>query len=163
MCPRYGRGLPGERINVLAPYGRKTNITMISAISIKKVEAAMYGEWAANTEIFLHFITCYLAPILEKRHVVVMDNVPFHTNNKIREAIEATGAKLVMLSPYSPEFNPIELMWSKLKTYLRTSSARTLRQFNKSVQVAYKSITASDLRGWFKHCGYIDQSFREAL
>lgn len=163
MTPRYGRGRPGERVNILAPYGRKTNMTMISAISIRKVEAAMYGEWAANAEIFLHFIETNLVPVLKKRHVVVMDNVPFHLNDKIVKAIEGTGAKVVMLPPYSPELNPIECMWSKLKTYMRKISARTPRQFKKSIRVAYKKINGSDLKGWFNHCGYIDQFFREPL
>lgn len=163
MVPRYGRGLPGERISVFAPYGRKTNMTMISAISIKQVEAALYGEWAANGEIFLHFIENCLCPVIKKRHVVVMDNVPFHLNDNIRRAIESKGARLIFLPPYSPELNPIEQMWSKLKNYLRKVSAREPKEFKRAIKIAYQNIQTSDLGSWFKHCGYVDQYFREPL
>lgn len=99
MAPVYGRGYPGERVNILTAYGRRTNLTLISAISIRKVEAAMYGEWAANTEIFLHFVQNDLAPVLKKQHVVVMDNVPFHLNEKIINVIEETGGKSSLATP----------------------------------------------------------------
>lgn len=157
MQLEYGRGKIGERISAAAPFNRGTKITMIGAISIKCIEAALYGEWATNAEIFLTFITECLCPVLRKNHVVVMDNVAFHQAAGVEEAINATGAKLLYLPPYSPELNPIEMMWSKIKNFLRKKSARTLETFQVAIQSAFQAVMPQDLDGWFQHAGYEDQ------
>lgn len=154
MAPRYGRGYKKSRVCYAVPFNRGNRLTLISAISIKKVEAALYGEWSANGEIFLHFIEECLCPVLRKGQVVVMDNVPFHQVIGIQEAIEKVGAKLVYLPPYSPDLNPIELMWSKIKNYLRRASARDLEKFKIAIKAAYENIEQADLNNWFRHCGY---------
>ena len=154
MRPEYGRGKIGKRITAAVPFNRGSKITMIGAISTLCVEAALYGEWAANTEIFLTFITDCLCPVLRKNHVVVMDNVAFHQAAGVKEAIAATGAKLLYLPPYSPELNPIEMMWSKIKNWLRKKSARTLETFQLAIQSAFKAVITQDLTGWFRHAGY---------
>ncbi len=154
MSPRYGRAYGKERAIVKAPYKRGNQMTMIVAISIKKVEAALYGEWNANTEIFSTFIEEHLCPLLKKRHVVVMDNVGFHKSEKVISQIEATGAKCLYLPPYHPELNPIEEMWSKVKSILRKLSARNLEDFKKAIKVAFESVVDRDLLGWFQHAGY---------
>jgi len=163
MRPEYGRGKKGKRITTAAPFNRGSKMTMIGAISINCVEAALYGEWAANTEIFLTFITKCLCPVLRKNHVVVMDNVAFHQAAGVKEAIIATGAKLLYLPPYSPELNPIEMMWSKIKNFLRKKSARTLETFQVAIQSAFQDVMPQDLNGWFRHAGYEDQQFWEPL
>jgi transposase len=154
MAPLYGRGYCGERVAASVPFNRGNRLTMISAISFEKVEAALYGEWATNGEIFLNFIVKSLCPVLKKRHFVIMDNVAFHQVCGVKDAIESTGAKLIYLPPYSPDLNPIEPMWGKIKNCLRKESARTLDKFAKSIKIAFTSIQSVDLAGWYKHCGY---------
>jgi transposase len=154
MAPLYGRCYGGERIMKAVPFNRGRTFTMLSAISFTKVEAALYGEWAANGELFLAFIEKCLCPVLQNRHVVIMDNVAFHKIYGVKEAIESTGARLIYLPPYSPDLNPIEQMWSKIKTCLRKNSARTLRKFASSIKTAFINIRATDLENWYKHCGY---------
>jgi len=154
MVPRYGRAQGAERAIITAPYQRGNQITMISAISLEKVEAAMYGSWNANSEIFTIFVEEHLCPVLEKRHVVVMDNVGFHKSEKVISLIESTGAKCVYLPPYHPELNPIEEMWSKIKSILRKLCARDLGNFKKAIRQAFEAIESKDLLGWFQHAGY---------
>lgn len=154
MVPLYGRGYSGERVVKAVPFNRGKSFTMLSAISFTKVEAAVYGEWAANGEIFLEFIKKCLCPVLQARHVVVMDNVAFHKVSGVKEAVELTGAKLIYLPPYSPDLNPIEQMWSKIKTCLRKESARTVSKFASSIKIAFTNIEESDLKNWYGHCGY---------
>ncbi len=154
MAPLYGRGYGGERVAEVVPFNRGSSLTMLSAISFTKIEAALYGEWATNGEIFLEFIEKCLCPVLQSRHVVIMDNVAFHKISGAKEAIESTGAKLIYLPPYSPDLNPIELMWSKIKICLRKESARTLGKFASSIKIAFTNISAIDLKNWYSHCGY---------
>jgi hypothetical protein len=145
MAPLYGRAKGGKRVFAAVPFNRGNRITMLSAISFNKVVAALYGEWAADGEIFLNFVINCICPMLEKHHVVVMDNVAFHQVFGVREAIEATGAKLIYLPPYSPDLNPIEQMWGKVKNYLRKEAARTLDKFAISIKAAFMSIKPTDL------------------
>jgi len=154
MVPRYGRAYGSTRATISAPYQRGNQLTMIGAISVEKVEAAMYGQWAANGDIFTTFIEDSLCPILTKEHVVVMDNVGFHKSEKVIELINSVGAQCVFLPPYHPELNPIEEMWSKIKSILRKQSARTLSTFKKAIRFAFESICDTDLLGWFQHAGY---------
>lgn len=153
MSPRYGRAYAGERATTYTPYHRGNKLTMISAISVNEVEAAMYLEGSADGETFLHFLEKHLCPVLKAHHTVVMDNVSFHKVKGVTQMIEATGAQIEYLPPYHPEFNPIEEMWSKLKLILRQRSARTLRDFKKSIKHAFQGIVKSDLEGWYKHAG----------
>jgi transposase len=154
MAPLYGRAPGGKRAVDAVPFNRGNRLTMLSAISFEKVEAALYGEWAADGEIFLNFIMRCLCPVLQKRHIVIMDNVAFHQVHGVEEAIKSTGAKLIYLPPYSPDLNPIEQMWGKVKTCLRKESARTLDKFAISIKVAFMSIQPTDLANWYRHCGY---------
>jgi transposase len=153
----YGRGYKQTRVRHPVPVNRGNRLTLISAISVQKVEAAVYGEWPANGEIFLNFIEKCLCPVLRKGQVVVMDNVAFHRVSGVQEAIEKQGASLVYLPPYSPELNPIEAMWGKIKSSLRKASARTLDKFEAAIKTAFESIQAVDLNNWFRYSGYVAQ------
>jgi len=93
-------------------------------------------------------------PVLRPGQVVVMDNLSAHKAREVHEAITAAGCRLLYLPPYSPEFNPIELCWSKLKTLLRTAAARTKEALEEALAAVIEQITAADARGWFAHCGY---------
>jgi len=143
MTPRYGRAYGQSRAVASAPYQHGNHITMISAISLDGIEAALYGEWAADGDVFSTFIEKCLCPKLQPRHHVIMDNVSFHKSEKVTALIQAHGAKVIFLPPYSPELNPIEEMWSKIKILLRKHSARNIHAFKKAIKIAYKSITSS--------------------
>jgi len=125
MSSAYARIEGGQRIKMPVPVERGPQYSMIGAISIKKVEAALYGAWATNGEIFYSFIEKSLLPKLKPRHIVIMDNVKFHLQDRIKNLIKSKGAKIIFLPPYSPDFNPIENMWSKVKNKLRKLSPRT--------------------------------------
>jgi len=154
MSNAYARIEGGQRIKMPVPFDHGPQYSMIGAISINKVEAALYGEWATNGEIFFSFVERSLLPQLKPKHTVIMDNVKFHLQARIKEAIESKGAKIIFLPPYSPDLNPIENMWSKVKNTLRKLAPRTARAFKKSIRIAFEEITKTDLAGWFKHCGY---------
>lgn len=163
MHPIYGRAYGSERATITAPYHRGNYMTILGAISLDGIKAVTYTEGAGNASIFAYFIENFLCPTLHPKNVVVMDNVAFHKSERIKSVIENTGAKLIYSPPYSPEFNPIEEMWSKVKSRLRKISARTKETFKKGIKEALLSITNSDLFGWFNHAGYIDQDFRNML
>lgn len=163
MHPIYGRAPGAQRANISAPHRRGNYITILGAISIKGIESVSYTDGPGNSEVFSCFIGNYLCPILTSKHVVVMDNVPFHKSETIKNMIESTGAKLIYSPPYSPEFNPIEEMWSKIKSLMRKFAARTKNEFHRAITKALQAVTQSDLFGWFNHSGYIDQDFRKLL
>jgi len=154
MCRDYARAVGGSRIKMPKPFIRGNNISIISAISFEKVITALYGEWATDGEIFLTFIENCLVPHLKSGHVVIMDNIAFHKTDAVKNAIEKTGAILEYLPGYSPDFSPIENMWSKIKTILRRIMPRTINQFKSAISESFESITQKDLHEWYRHCGY---------
>ena len=154
MASTYGRAKGSNRVKMPVPFNRGPQFSMIGAVSTEKVEAALYGEWATDGDIFTTFIEQQLVPQLNTEHLVIMDNVKFHKQANIAEIIALTGAKIVFLPPYSPDFSPIEKMWSKIKNILRKLSPRTLEEFQNSIQIAFKEIRKIDLVAWFKCCGY---------
>ena len=154
MTTNYARAAAGKRISMPAPANRGTNISIIGAISTTGVEAALYGEWSTNGDIFETFIGTQLLPVLSKSSVVIMDNVKFHGSEKVKDLVDSVGAKIIFLPPYSPDLNPIEPMWSKLKNILRREEPRTFNEFKKSIKTAFQAVTENDLIGWYEHCGY---------
>lgn len=154
MALDYARAKSGQRIAMPKPFIRGSKISLIGAISAKGVEAALYGEWATDADIFYHFIKNNLCPKLNKNNIVLLDNVSFHKNLQVEEAILSTGATIDFLPPYSPEFNPIEMVWSFVKNILREMEARTLKAFQKSLKFALEEISTAKLTGWYDHAGY---------
>jgi transposase len=114
----------------------------------------MTVEGATDTDVFCAYVSEVLSATLEFGDIVVMDNLSAHKTQKVRELIEARGARLVHLPPYSPDFNPIERCWSKIKIFLRAAKARTSERLDEAIKKAFETITESDARAWFKHCGY---------
>ena len=110
-------------------------------------------EGAIDGELFRLFVARALVPVRWPGAVVVIDNLSLHKAAGVREAIEAVGARLVYLPPYSPDLNPIELAWSKLKSYLRKAAARATKALNKALREAIAAISPSDAQGYFTHCG----------
>jgi transposase len=154
MESSYARAEGSKRIKMPCPFNRGPKLSIIGGISTKKIEAALYGEWSTDGEIFFTFIEKQLVPQLEAENIVVMDNVKFHLQERVRKAIESEGAKAIFLPPYSPDFSPIEKMWSKIKNTLPKLKARTLKEFHKAIRIAFKEVSESDLINWFKCCGY---------
>lgn len=163
MSRRYGRIEGGLRLAFGQPYHRGNKYSIIGAISQKEVIAAGYGGGSVDGDFFVYFMEHFLCPKLRQGDCVIMDNVSFHKIGKVKEAIERKGAELIFLPPYSPELSPIENMWSKLKTKLRTLSARCEDTFKEAIKVSFDSIQKSDLLSWYKHCGYSDQILMEPL
>ena len=155
MCPHYGRAEGGERVHAAKPYDRGKNISIIGAIGLVGVICAMYGQWATDSMAFLSFVQTMLVPHLRPGHIVILDNVNFHKHRQVREAIERAGARLLFLPPYSPDLSPIELMWSKLKHYLKRKAARTMADFHQALLEAFETLTDYDFEAWFDDCGYI--------
>lgn len=154
LCREYARTLGGARIKLPKPHARGNYYSLIGALGLTGIKAAMYGKWATNGDIFLTYIQDYLAPQLKEGDIVLMDNVNFHKSTAVKECIESQGATLVFLPPYSPDLSPIENMWSKIKSVMRRLAPRTEKQFKQAVKKAFNSINPTDIIGWFEHCGY---------
>jgi transposase len=129
-------------------------MTTLGALSLRGLEAVMTVESATDGEVFLTFLEQVLGPKLQAGDVVVMDNLSAHKVKGVRELIAASGAELLYLPPYSPDFNPIEQAWSKLEQLLRAAKARTAEALDQAVTEALKAITADNAAAWFRHCGY---------
>lgn len=154
MTPQYGRALAGQRLLDTVPGGHWNTTTMISAIRLEGVATAMVTEGATNTLVFTGFLESFLVPALRPGDIVVMDNLSSHKASYVAEAIEAVGAEVWYLPPYSPDFNPIELMWSKVKSHLCRIAARTKQTLITAIGKALNAVTPEDLTGWFTHDGY---------
>ena len=154
MERRYGRSLRGERAVGSAPVNYGPNVSVIGAVRQEGVVTALAVEGATDSELFLAFTERVLAPELRAGDVVVMDNLSAHKTKGVREAIEAVGAHLLYQPPYSPDFNPIEQCWSKLKHFLRTTAARNKEALYQALAQGFNLISTQDLAGWFQFCGY---------
>jgi transposase len=154
MTRLYGRAPRGHRVVGSIPKNWGHNVTLLAALSTTGVEATMTIEGATDTDVFCAYLSEVLSPTLRTGDIVVMDNLSAHKAQRVRELIEARGARLVYLPPYSPDFNPIERCWSKIKTALRAAKARTSERLNEAIKQAFETVTEADARAWFTHCGY---------
>ena len=127
---------------------------MIGAIDRGGVVAAMTIDGSTDGEVFLAFVEQVLVPELHDGDIVIMDNLGAHKTKAVKDAIVGAKAELIYLPPYSPDLSPIELFWSKIKTFLRTQAARTREKLDDYISAALELVKVSDLLGWFKHCGY---------
>jgi transposase len=150
----YGRAPRGERAVGSTPINYGQNVTLIGALGSNGLDALLTIEGATDGEVFRAYTERVLCPTLRAGDIVVMDNLGAHKVSGIREAIEARGAELIYLPPYSPDLSPIERRWSKMKTALRAMGARTRRKLERAIKRALETITQSDALGWFAHCGY---------
>ncbi len=154
MTRLYGRCSKSSRLHAAAPCGRWRTTTMISSVRLNGSTACMTIEGATNSEIFYQYIKEILLPTLSPGDIVIMDNLSAHKNVRTLELMEAKGIQVRFLPAYSPDFNPIELMWSKVKTLLRKAEARTPEALLEAVGNALKKVSPKDVLGWFAHCGY---------
>lgn len=154
MVALYARALRGQRVYDPQPPKGK-NISMIGAMTLQAgLIAGLSFDGGTNGDLFLWSIEELLVPHLWPGAVVVMDNLSAHKVAGVAEAIAAAGARLVYLPPYSPDFNPIENLWSKFKTHLRAVGARTKETLYDALKEALEQISLDDVRSWFCHCCY---------
>lgn len=153
MCRDYGRSPQGTRA-----IGRRSvrpqRLNMVGAIGLDGFRALLTIDGTVDGEVFRTFVTTSLVPHLRRGDVVVLDNLSVHKVSGVAEAIESVGARVLFLPPYSPDLNPIEECWSKIKSILRKCGAQTERTFNRSLKTAMNAVTQQDILGWFTHCGY---------
>lgn len=155
MTRTRARAPRGQRAEVVAPFNRGSNFSVISAMGLQGVCASMMIEGAVDSQVFAAYVDHFLVPNLRPGNIVLLDNVKFHYSERAIKLIEATGATVIYLPAYSPDFNPIEECISKIKETLRSLKARTKRKLYNALKKAIAMVTADDIRGWFKHWGYV--------
>lgn len=154
MTRLRARALRGKRAVVTEPFDKGVTLSVIAALSLAGVFAPMTLEGAFDGASFALYVEHMLVPELRSGDIVIMDNVPFHKNERAVSLIVAAGAEVLPLPAYSPDMNPIEQCISKIKAALRSAKARTVRRLQNALARALRQITEADVRGWFTHCGY---------
>jgi transposase len=152
----YAWSRKGERALVGAPRNWGKNITLLASITAEGLGACLAVEGATTREVFEAYLEEVLAPTLSPGQIVVMDNLSAHKGGRVREIVEGRSCKLIYLPPYSPDFNPIEQAFSKVKGLLRRAEARTREALIEAMGRALSAVTARDARGFFEHCGYCE-------
>lgn len=154
MTRRYGRSPMGQRLVCAVPQGHYQTTTLIAAVSLQGPQAPWLFDGPMDGELFLAWVKQGLVPALQRDDVVVLDNLATHKVAGVQEAIDAAGARLEYLPPYSPDFNPIEPMWSKVKQKLKSREPRTARQLFKAAEAAFAAVTPEDCQGFFLNAGH---------
>jgi transposase len=154
LSPVYGWAKKGERAYCSVPRNRGPNTTLLSSMSISGIGPSLAVEGATNREVFETYVERVLTPRLRPGQVVVMDNLTAHKGDKVKELIEEQGCELIYLPPYSPDFNPIEEAFAKIKGLVRKSEARSREALVDAIGKGISMVTAEDAGGFFAHCGY---------
>lgn len=154
LSPIYGWSKKGERARHAVPRNRGKNTTVLSSMSLEGMGPSLTVEGATDSQVFEAYVERVLAPTLREGQVVVMDNLSAHKGERIRELIEGRGCELMYLPSYSPDLNPIEEAFSKIKNLLRKAEARSREALLEALGMAISAVTDQDARGFFKHCGY---------
>jgi transposase len=154
MTRLRGRAPEGQRVVGRVPHGHYQATTLISGIRLQGPSAPWLFEGAMDGEMFLAWVVQGLAPTLQKGDTVIMDNLATHKVHGVAEAIEAVGARLRYLPPYSPDFNPIENMWAKVKQILRSHAPRTEAEMIRAAKLAFDAISTADCKGFFSNAQY---------
>lgn len=154
MIQYYGRAPRGERCFDSAPCGQWNTMTMLSSIRLDGNTECVVFRGALNRDLFESYVEHMLAPSLRPGDIVIMDNLRAHQSSEVIEFIHARHAEVRFLPSYSPDLNPIEKMWSKVKQLLRVLKARTEDALFEAIGTALCLVTAADARGWFRSCGY---------
>jgi len=154
MVRTHGRCPRGQRLLSRVPAGHWKTTTMLAAIGLDGVDAPWTLDGAMDADAFEVYVEHVLVPTLHGGEIVVLDNLSSHKRPRVIELIQAAGAEVWYLPPYSPDLNPIEQMWSKVKQVLRSIAARTVDDLLAAIGDALKQITSTDILGWFTHAGY---------
>jgi transposase len=154
MARRHGRAPRGERCRAPVPHGHWKTTTFVGALRLEGMTAPMVLDGAMHGAAFLAYVEQVLAPTLTPGDIVIMDNLPAHKPAAIRHAIGATGAELRFLPPYSPDFNPIEMAFSKLKAFLKKAAARTVDELWDTIAIGIDTFTPTECENYFAAAGY---------
>ena len=154
LAPVYGYSPRGERVHLEVPRNRGPNTTLLASMSVEGMGECLAVEGATTKVLFETYVERVLAPDLRAGQVVVMDNLSAHKGERVRELIEARGCEVLYLPPYSPDLNPIEEAFSKIKGLLRRAAARTREALIDALGRAISSVSCTDALGFFEHCGY---------
>ena len=157
MTRLYGWGPSNERVDGSVPHGHWETTTLIHAIDCHGSRASMITNGPINSWVFEAYVDWLLAPSLRAGDILIMDNLSSHKDPRVIEKIEATGAEVRFLPPYSPDFNPIEQVFSKIKAYLRRAAVRTERKLYNAIAKAIQTITTEDCLNCFRNAGYLPQ------
>jgi transposase len=163
MTRQYARSPVGQRAHSAAPKNWGDSVSLSAGIGLRGVVAPLMVRGSMTGDVFHAYVEQSVLPVLRPGDLVLWDNLSVHKRASVRELIESVGATVVFLPPYSPDFNPIEMAWSKVKTVLRSLAARTWDHLVDAVRDALSAITLSDIANWFRHCGYVTQGHRKAL
>ena len=154
MIRRYGWGPKSSRVISNVPHGHWKTTTFVAALRTSGFTAPMVTDGPMNGDLFLAYVQQQLVPTLKPTDIVVMDNLSSHKRADVQQAIESTGATLMYLPPYSPDFNPIELAFSKLNTLLRKAAARTVEELWDAIANILEQFSTQECTNYFRHCGY---------
>lgn len=154
MARRYGRAKRGKRCRASVPHGHWKTTTFVGALRLEGMTAPMVLDGAMHGAAFLAYVEQALIPTLTPGDIVIMDNLPAHKPAAIRKAIEDAGAKRRFLPPYSPDFNPIEMAFSKLKAYLKKAAARTIPDLWDAIAEGIETFTPDECKNYFAAAGY---------
>lgn len=154
MTRLRGRALRGRRLLAKAPHGHWRTTTMISSVRLDGTTACMTIDGATDTAVFQAYVRAVLVPSLRPGDIVIMDNLAPHKNEQTLALIAAAGATARFLPAYSPDLNPIEMMWSKVKALLRKAEARSAEELQNAIGQALLQVSPENARGWFAACGY---------
>ena len=154
LAPIYGYTPKGARLRLSVPRKRGKNTTLLSSMSLEGMGPSLTVEGSTTARVFETYVEEVLAPSLEEGQTVVMDNLGAHRPKRVRELIEEKGCELVYLPSYSPDYNPIEEAFAKIKNLLRKASARTKEALVEAIGAALSAVSAADARGFFEHAGY---------
>jgi len=155
MTRLRGRAKGGLRCVDDTPNGHWSTTTMISSVRLDGTTACMAIDGATSAEVFREYVRQVLVPTLRSGDIVIFDNLSAHKDSEAMDLIHAAGAMTLPLPAYSPDLNPIEKMWSKVKEFLRSAKARTFDALLKAIADALKIVTDQDTQGWFASCGYV--------
>jgi transposase len=154
MTRLRGRAEPGKRVSGAVPQGHWQTLTMIGALRLEGIAAAVTVDAATDTDVFGAFVHDALVPALRPGDVVLWDGLAPHKAQQMQLEVEQAKARLIPLPPYSPDLSPIEPVWSKVKGHVRDVAPRTAGTLGNAAADGFASITAADARGWFRKCGY---------
>jgi transposase len=154
LAPLYGYSAKGERVRLRVPRNRGPNTTLLAAMTLDGMGETMAVEGSTNQEVFEAYMEYALAPTLQAGEAVILDNLSAHKPARVRELVEEQGCQLIYLPAYSPDFNPIEEAFAKIKGILRRAGARTKDALVDVLGEALSAISVHDARGYFEHAGY---------
>ena len=158
MTRRYGRCPRGQRLDMTVPHGHWLTTTFVVALTLQGLIAPVVVDGPINGDVFVAYIRHQLVPLLRPGDIVIMDNLSSHKRAEVREAIEGVGAELRFLPPYSPDLNPIEKAFSKLKSLLRKAEKRTVAELQKYLGEVLDAFLPRECSNYFLSCGYATPS-----